>query len=777
MSGPRPIGTGVRRVDGLEKVTGQARFVADMLLPGMLHARVVRSPHAHARIVSIDVSRALALPGVKAVVTGEDCPDRIGVCIKDQWPLARFKVRFTGEPVAAVIATSEEVARKAASMVGVEYEPLPVVLDPEAAAAPGAPLVHEDLGEYWHLPTVFPRADSNVFHHFRLRRGRVEENLARADLVVSNRFVFPSLNHVALEPHGAVAQYIPGQGVNIWTSSQAPFVVRSVVARILGLSPSAVRVVVPYVGGGFGGKSDVTIEPLAAVVAQMVPGRPVRLVLDREEVFVGTLVGRGLVAYLTTGVTSDGRILAEKITLYWNGGAYADYAVNIVTGGGYNSPGPYEIGNIWVDSLGVYTNTPPTGACRGYGHPEVHWACERQREILARRLGLDPVQFRLQNCLAPGKVNSLGQVIREHNGRLDLCVRAVAGELGGGAGTGHMGSPYRRVGRGLAVFGKSPVMASNAQSGALVRLNEDGSATVSVGAVEMGQGVYTVLTQIAAEVLGVPPDRVRVVPFVDTEFSPYEWQTVASHTTWAVGKAVMLAAQDALEQAVAVAANLLDVRPDDLVAGGGRLFVKDNPENGVALADLAVGYAHPDGRAASDPIIGRATFAPRDIQHPDPETGQGNCAASWTFGCQGAEVEVDTQTGEILVRKLITAIDAGRIINPSLARGQVVGAMVQAMGAALSEHLIYSRAGKMRNATLTDYKIPTALDIPDEFRVIFIETPDASGPYAARGLGEHGAVAVAPAVANAVSGAAGIEFLELPMTAERVIELLRRATA
>lgn len=773
----KTVGQEIKRTDALDKVTGQAVFVADLRLPGMLYAKVLRSACAHGLIRKLDVSKARAVPGVKAVVTGEDCPGRIGICITDQYPLARDKVRYVGEPVAGVIATSEEGAVQALDLIEVEYEPLPAVIDPEQAALPGAPLIHEELGSYAHLPGFFPKANTNIFHHYKLRRGDVEKVFDEAYLVVENKFIFPSNQHVALEPHAAIAQFHPGGGFTVWCSSQAPFIVRQTVARMFNLPSSKVRVIVPYVGGGFGGKSDVTIEPLVAVLARAVPGRPVRLVLDREEVFLGTTLGRGLVAYFKTAVNEEGYIIGEKITLYWNGGGYADYAINIVTGGGHNSPGPYAIQNLHIDSFGVYTNTPPTGAYRGYGHPEVHWACERQRDIIAHRLGLSPVEFRLKNCLRPGKVNSLGQVIEEHNGRLDSCIKAVAEELElekkRDLGDGISLPWYRRRGKGLAAFGKSPVMTTNAQSGAIVRLNEDGTATVSVGAVEMGQGTYTALAQIAAEVLCLPVEKIHVVPFVDTEVSPLEWQTVASHTTWAVGTAVLAAAQDALNQVLRAAASILGVPPEELAVGDGRIFVKGRPDTGIPLGQIAVGYTYPDGKTANDPIIGRATFAPRGLTYPDPETGQGNCAADWTYGCQGAEIEVNLLTGEIEVLRLITAIDPGRVINPLLARGQIVGAMVQAMGSALSEKIIYSADGKMRNATLTDYKVPTSMDIPEELKVIFIETPDKTGPFGARGLGEHGAVSVPPAIANAVYDAIGIDFFTLPLSADLVLKALK----
>lgn len=767
------VGNDVPRVEGRDKLTGRAKFVADYNWTGMLHARVLRSACAHALIKHLDVSKAREIYGVRAIVTGWECPGPIGACLVDQYPLAREKARYFGEPVAAVIADSEEIAARAVQQIVVEYEPLPVILDPRQGAAAKEHLIHANVEDYKHIPQINPVAGTNIFHHYKLRQGDVEAAWPRAALIVENSFSVPAIQHVALEPHGAIGLYAPGEGLTMWASTQAPFIVRHTLASMFGLPLAKVRVIAPYLGGGFGGKSDVTIEPLAGCLARAVPGRPVRLVLDREEVFTGTTKGRGLEAVYKTGVDAEGRIIAEKITLYWNGGGYGDYAVNIVGACGHNATGPYAIEHICIDSYGVYTNTPPTGALRGYGHPEVHWACERQHELLAKQLGMDPVEFRRKNILRPGSKNSLGQVLAKQNGDLARCLDLVAAELQAGQSAAIL-PPYRRRGRGLAVLGKSPVMTTNAQSGAVMRLNDDGSATVFVGAIEMGQGTLTALAQIAAETLGLPVEMVQMAPEVDTQYSPYEWQTVASHTTWAVGQAVVKAALDARRQLLQAAAKLLQADQSKLLIQAGQIFSADEPEQRLAFRDIALGYTYPNGQAANEPVIGRGTFVPRDLEYADPATGQGNCAADWTFGCQGAEVEVDVRTGEVQVLKFITALDPGWVINPGLAANQVKGAVVQALGSSLSEQLIYGETGIMRNAGLTDYKIPTSLDIPLENKVYFVETPDKNGPYGARGLGEHGTVAVAPAVANAIADAIGVELTALPMTPDQILEGLAK---
>lgn len=761
------IGAPQPRIDAFEKVTGQADFIADLNLGRMLHARVVRSTHGHALLRRVDASRALAVPGVRAVITGEHCPKRIGFAINDHTVIACRKVRYVGEPVAVVVAVSEEVADQAARLVDVEYEPLPVLVHPREAVAPGAPLIHEDLEEYAHDPVVHPQPGTNIAHRYRLLRGNVEQAFREAHLVVENEYWVPWIAHVQMEPHGAIAQY-DGKQMTIYTSSQSPFYVRETVAYLLEMPSSNVRVQVPYVGGGFGGKSDVTIEPLLALVAYHVPGLPIRLLLTREEMFFGTVNGRGCWGRMKTAVDREGKLLAHQSELYFGSGGYADYSIWISQGGGHNATGPYYIPNLDLRSHAVYTNTPPTGAYRGYGHPEVHWMMERQMDQIARRLGMDAVELRLRNLLRPGLQNAIGQTMKEYNGRADACLLSVRDALGSEKVPT---VPGRIRAQGIACFMKSPVMKTNAQSGAVIKFNEDGTATLFTGSIEMGQGVNTILTQIAAETLHMPIEQVQYAPVVDTEYSPQEWQTVASHSTWAVGNAVRMAAEDALEQLRQAAALVFDVPPDEILADDGCLYPQGKPEKALPYSRFAVGYTRPDGSALNPPVIGRGMFVPRGLTFPDPATGQGNMAASWTFGCQGVDLEIDPDTGQIHVLKMVSAQDAGRIINPVTARGQVEGAMTMALGAALMEKLKFAPDGRILNAGFVDYRILCAADVP-EMEVIFIETPDATGPYGARGLGEHGIVAIPPAVANAVAQALGVDFYELPVTPDQILSAL-----
>lgn len=764
------IGRELRRCDGIPKVTGRAVFIDDIKFPGMLYAKVVRSTIAHGYILAVDDTASLSTAGVVKVVTGEECAVRYGACLADRYPLAKGKVRFIGEPVAVVLAASPEAASLGAARVRVSYQKLPHMLDPREAARDCANLIHEQYDTYARIAGICPESRSNIFHHFKIRRGDVEQAFKRAHLVVENEYIFPLCSHGQLEPHGAVAVYENGT-LTMWASSQAPFIVRKEAAHLLGLSPAAVRIIAPYVGGGFGGKSDVTIEPLLAYTASKMPGRHIKLVLSREEMFDGTVVGRGTYALYKTAFSKEGRVLAQKTEAYLSGGGYGDCAVNIVSGMGMAVTGPYQVENISTDVYGVYTNTPPTGAYRGYGHPEAHFGAERQIDIAAGMMGFDPVEIRLLNGLVPGRKNAIGQVMTEHNGRLDECIRAVAREIAWDKPFDHTGGRITR-GRGIAAFMKAPVMPTNAQSGVIMKLNEDGTVSLSVGAVEIGQGSCTALTQIAAEALGLPPDKIVITQEVDTRYSPYEWQTVASRTTWASGNAILLAAARLKEKILQSASLFLELPAEALNFSGEKVEARGGAAS-VLLRDLGVGCRICSGEALTAPLMAEASFVPSGLTCLDRDTGQGNAAADWTFGCTGVELEVDRASGDIRVIRIINAIDAGTIINPRLAAGQAGGAALQALGGVFSEVLVFSAEGDIRNKTLVDYKMPELADVPP-ITSLFIETPEETGPFGARGLGEHGTVGVAPAAVNALKDALGIDFFSLPITPGRIIEALKK---
>ena len=762
------VGHSVLREDGVAKVTGSATFVHDLFLPGMLHAATLKSPHARARIVRIDTSAALALPGVRAVLTGEDLDMLLGLYMRDKPILARDEVRYQGEPVAAIAADTLRIARQACEAIEVAYEPLEPLLDPQDAMAEDAPLVHEALHTYRYMKGVFaPVVHTNIAHHQKIRRGDVEAGLAASDVVIEETFYNPPVPHVPMETHAVVARVLPGDRIEIHTSSQSPYTVRHLLAACFGLPHAKIRVHVPYVGGGFGGKAGIHLEPLGICLSRAAGGRPVKLVATREEE-CNTLPSRqGLRSRITIGASKEGRITALRAVYTWDAGAYADYGVNIGRAAAYAGAGPYAIDHCAIDSYVVYTNKIYGTAYRGFGHLEVLWGIERAVDLLAHRLGIDPFELRMKNLLREGDHTITGERITVGHGRPDQCLEAVAKAIGWGERS-ESDDPRKARGKGIAVLHKAPAMPTYTSCGAVIKLDEDGSADVLISGVDYGQGTYTTLRQIAAEELRLPIDAVHVTWDCDTAFSPYDWQTVASRFAFMGGNAVIQAAQDCLRQLKATAALAFDSVPEGIACEAGEAYRVDAPECRIPYSRLALGYTFENGNSVGGPVIGHGRYIAQGLTHLDLETGQGHPALFWTYGAHAVEIEVDRETGEVEVLRVATALDAGKVLNPALAHGQVVGGVVQGLGSALYEGFVFDKAGRLLNPSFTDGKIPTMKDIPREIRPIFLETPQPDGPYGARGIAEHPMIAIPSAIGNALYDAVGIEPHTLPLTSERI---------
>jgi CO/xanthine dehydrogenase Mo-binding subunit len=757
------IGKTFERTEGHAKVTGAARYIADIKLPRMLHAQVLRPEHAHAWIRAIDPSEAEKSEGVYSVVTGRGCEIFFGACgFLDQNPIAVKKVRHAGEPVAVVIADSLINAKKALSKIKVDYEPLPVLLDPIEAAQEGKVLIHEDLGSYSHLPSHFPEPGTNVFHHYRLRKGDIEAGLQEAETIVDAEFDFALSAHSALEPHGVICRWDGKDRLEIWSSSQAPFVLQQVVADMFRLPHSQVRVRVPYLGGGFGGKSDVTIEPMIAYAARSVPGYAVRFICSRKEVMMSTVLGRGMKAKAKLGAKQDGTFTAFQAELYFSDGAFGDTGVNIVTVAGHNCVGPYAIDHCHVDSCGVYTNTPPVGAYRGYGHPEGCFISERLVDMMSRKLRMSPLELRRKNFLREGRKNSLGETIRDYNGNLFQCLEHVEKEL--------FSMPAQKnderylYGRGVASMMKSPKGSPNASSCCQIKFCADGSVQVNLGGIEMGQGAQQAMRQIAAEALKIPPGRIAVYREVDTQHSPWEWQTVASMYTYRGGNAIIKTAARAIEILKQNASVVLKMSVDALGYNGDYVFVKTDPDRKVAVKDLARGYMFENGLTVGE--VAEATAGDRlpGVVEPDPKFGMGTAGGTWTFGCQGCELRVDKKTGEVSIDRFVSSFDVGKVISPQMIRGQIAGGVIMGIGQTLKEKIEFSKEGKITNASWAKYKMPRIKDIPAQHMVHCVETPEVRGPYGARCVAEHPMVAVAPAILNALRDALGHDFFHVPVT-------------
>jgi len=765
----RYVGQSVTREDGPDKATGAARYTHDLAFPGMLHVAILKSPHASAKIVRIDTAKAQAVPGVRAVLTGGALTYRLGIYLRDKQILANGIVRYQGEAVAAVAAETLDAAKKAVSLIEVEYAPRPAVLDARQALAKDAPLVHADLGSYDFMKGVFaPEAGTNVAHHQKIRAGNLEEGFRGSDLVHEASFETAPVQHVPLETHAAIAQALPGGRIEVWTSSQSPYTVRHLLALTFGLPHQAIRVHVPYVGGGFGGKAGLHLEPLAIVLSRAAGGRPVKVVATREEEF-NTLPSRqGLHSTVKIGVTRDGKIQALQATYVWDAGAYADYGVNVGRAAAYSGAGPYAIPHCAIDSYVVYTNKVFGTAYRGFGHLEVLWAVERAIDQVAHKLGIDPFEFRMKNLLKAGDRTITGESVTPGHGRPDLCLEAVAKEIGWGTPSAQPEDPRKVRAKGLACLHKAPAMPTYTSCSAIIKLDEDGGADVLVSGVDYGQGTYTTLRQIAAEELKIQIERVHVINDCDTAFTPYDWQTVASRFSFMGGNAVIEASKDCLYQLKATAALALKVRPDEIELQDGFAFVATEPLRRIPYKDLALGYTFQNGSSVGGPVIGHGRYIATGLSHLDLETGQGKPAQFWTYGAHAVEIEVDTETGEVEVLKVATAIDAGKVLNPLQCRGQVVGGVVQGLGSALWEGFLFSEDGRLQNGSFTDYKIPTAKDTPHEIVPIFIETPQPDGPYGARGLAEHPMISIPSALGNALYNALAVDFDRIPLTAERI---------
>jgi CO/xanthine dehydrogenase Mo-binding subunit len=762
-----PVGKSVRRIDAYEKVTGAATYADDMQFgPGLYYGRLVRSPHAHALVKGVDASRALEMPGVKAVVVGSEVPNNIGLYLIDRPIFARDRVRYVGEAVAGVVAISEEIAEEAARLVEVEYEVLPAVFDPQVGAQPDAPLLHPDLGEYEVANFIFPQPGTNISEHFKLRRGDVESAWPDCSAIVEGTFRLPQIQHVPIEPHIAVGLWEQSGQVTLWTCSQSPFAQRDLIAQSLDIPHGNLRVVSPYVGGGFGGKAGISMEVCAVVMARAVKGRPVKLRMTREEEFIGTSVRQSLVAHTKIGCDAGGNLLAMETQYYFGGGAYNDYGVNIARAAGYSCTGPYLIPNVKGDSYCVYTNQPIGSAMRGFGMPEIHWGIEQIMDQLAEKIGMDAAEFRRRNCVKSGAAILTGMEMPPID--LVACIDKATEAIGWGHKEG-ASAPHKRRGKGIAIMWKAPAMPPNPGSAAIVRFNEDATVNVSIGAQDLGQGAFTVMAQMAAQALGVPYEWVRVSVPVDTKYSPYEWQTVASRITWSTGNAVRTAALDAKRQILEVVAEHWGEKPEDLDIKDGVVFSYHSEEE-QSLKGLVI-YGLPNENFEGwkgGPIVGQGKFMPTYVTNLDFETGQGTRAVvHYTVGAQAVDLEVDTETGEIEVLKIASVYDVGKAINPDLIMTQIEGGAVHGMSSAF-EALRFDEEGWPLNPNLVDYRIATAMDIPGEIHGDFVETPLEDGPWGARGVGEHVMVQTAPAMANAIHDALGIRFSDLPLSAEKI---------
>ena len=766
------IGKSFRRLDYPTKVTGRAQYLADMTVPGMCHGKILRSPYAHARIQRIEISAALKTPGVVAVLTRDDILHDKGIepyygpVFKDQTIVAVDKVRHVGDPVAAVAALTADAAEQALSSIEVEYEELPAVLDVHEALKPGAALIHESVklppSGFADLAEIKPVEGTNVCTHFKLNRGDIVQGFAAADHVFEDVFTLPATQHCFLETHACIASFEPGGRITVWATTQNPFVVRTQLANIFKVPVAKVRVIVPYLGGGYGGKVYPKVEPITVALAQKA-GRPVRVVLSREEVFY-TITKHAAVIRMKTGVKGDGTLVARECEIHLDTGAYAEIGPRVAKKSGYTAAGPYRIPNLRIDSYSVYTNKPPAGAFRGFGVSQSAWAVESQMDIIAAALKIDPLELRKKNgydeddrFVTDEKLHAVG---------LKECLDEVAKSIGwndkplkSSTVQGSNGSNIRR-GKGLACMIKATITPSI--SCAAVKLNEDASLSIYVGTVEMGQGSETVLAQIAGKELGIPLKTIQVLG-VDTDVVPYDLTTSSSRSTFHMGKAVQLAARDILRQLKRIAAQEYAIPEENISFAEGKIRL---PEAPLTYAEVMFKrFGMQGGTLVGEGQVKTAT---------QDEFGEKSTSAFWFLAAGGAEVEVDTDTGKFKLIKYAAAVDVGKALNPLACRQQLNGAAITGIGQAMFEEIAYDN-GQLINANLVDYVLPSLGDMPAVIDAICVETPDRNGPFGAKGIGESALIPVAPAIANAIYDAVGVRIKDLPIKAEKIYLGLERS--
>ncbi|HET7670310.1 MAG TPA: xanthine dehydrogenase family protein molybdopterin-binding subunit [Burkholderiales bacterium] len=742
------VGRSVPRLESWLKVTGRAEYVHNLRLPGMLYGKIFRSTVAHGRIKRIDASAARALAGVHSVVTAEEVKKIVpepfyGPAFHDQPVLAVDKVRYVGEPVAVVLASDPHVAEEALHLITAEYEELPPVFD-EIEAMTSKVIVHDELkpaGTFPDLKHLKGKKNTNIAIDFRLRRGDLAKGMAAAERVFEHRFRTQQVMHTPLEPLVSVAESTESS-ITLHTASQSPSFVRIEIARLLGWPENRVRVKVPFLGGGFGAKLYIKLEAMVAVLS-LLTKRPVKVTLTMEEQFF-TITKHASTFRIKTGVGKDGRIVARDCEVWWNGGAYADIGPRVTQKSGFTAPGPYDIENVSIDSYALYTNLPPAGALRGFGIPQLVWAYESHTDMVARELGIDPLEFRRKNLLREGRPQATGTKMQ------DAAIEKVLDRVGALIDWGKpldRGTGVIRRGRGIAIGFKACI--ANTTSLAAVQINADGSCTVYTSCVDMGQGSDTAMAQIAGEVLQIPTEEVTVV-HSDTDVTPFDMATLGSRSLFHSGNAVKLAAQDAKRQL------------DELRKQLG--LPADCP-----VADV---FRKKYGMRAGS-VMGAGNFIPPYT--PPDENGQTeNATPFWMVGATGVEVEVDTETGRVKVTRMVNVADVGTPINPRIVETQLSGAAIMQLGFTLFEKMLFDGEGQLRNASLAEYKIPGFLDLPPDMVNEAVVAEQRTGPFGAKGVGETATFGVSPAIANAVHDAVGVRITELPLNPEAVFEALNK---
>jgi CO/xanthine dehydrogenase Mo-binding subunit len=734
----RSIGIPSPRVEGEQKVGGGAVYAVDVSVPDMLWAKVLRSPVAHGRIRKIDVQKALRLSGVRAVLTNEDLLGaKIGKKIVDMPILADGVVRYRGEKVAAVAADSETIAEAALDLIEVQYEELPIVTNPIEAMTPEAPLLHPNLAEYKGLLHKI-ETPSNVFVHLTWKKGVVEEGFRQSDVVVENTFTVPAVHQAYIEPHSSLVRIHPDGNADVWSSNKSPFNLRDQVGSAMQVAPASLVIHSCYVGGDFGGKGDGNDVALCYALAKK-SGRPVKLLIDYTEELIAGNPRHGAVIKIKTGVKKNGILIAQHIQFVFDSGAYGSYRPQGYLVGAHDAPGPYRVPNCLVEEKYVYTNKMPCGYMRAPGHLQAFFASESQADLVAKRLNMDPVEFRRMNFMHDGDTSPLGELI-PHVKATETLARALDE-------SGYRKPKGRNIGRGCAI---ADWVSKGGESYAFIKIDEDGAVTLSSAVTDTGPGVFTMMRQIIGEELKVPLDVIQV-EMLDSTKVVKDTGVRGSSSTRVHGSSALEAARKARDEILRVAAHVMQTTPDDLIVHDGGV-IHGRAERRMSYGEIA--------RANGGQITAEGHYA---NMKDGPEA---------SLVAQVAEVEVDDETGEVNIKRLTTAHNTGAILNPLTHQGQIDGGVVMGMGYGLIENLAVDESGQALATNLGDYKIPNIKDIP-ELKTTILQSDFGSGPYNSMSIGETSLIPTAAAIANAVEDAVGVRIRSLPITAEKVLNALK----
>ncbi|MDV2684047.1 xanthine dehydrogenase family protein molybdopterin-binding subunit [Alkalihalophilus lindianensis] len=761
------IGKSIYRKEAFEKVTGAAKYTDDYSKKEMLHIKLVVSSHAHAKIKAIDTTKARQIPGVRAILLGQPFP-LTGEEINDRPPIAFDKVRYHGEPVAAVIADDPVQAKKAAELIEVTYKVLPVVNSVKEALLPNAPLVHENLASYERIEHVYPEPNTNIADRTKIRKGNIEKGWKESETTVEANFSFGPSDHMAMETRCVTAEIRPDGVVVFSSATQSPYMIKKLLSSYFGLAEGKVIVNTPLVGGGYGGKVAVQLELIAYMATLAVGGRPVKILNTREEDMITSPVHIGLDATVKLGATKEGYLTAAEIMYMFDSGAYSDKGATISRAAAVTCTGPYHIENIWCDSICVYTNHPYATAYRGFSHSELLFAFERAMDILAKKLKIDPLELREKNAFLPGHTTPTQIRLNESTvGNLPECIEQLKQLMNWKEGQLIQVNERKVRAKGLSCIWKTSTIDSEASSGVILTFNADGSINILSGVVEIGTGTKTILAQLLAEKLKMDINKIHVKMEIDTQTTPEHWKTVASRGTFMAGRALLKAADDAISQLKDIASRVLICSPDDLEVGNEMVYVRDEPDTYINVKDVCLGYKYPNGYSIGGQIIGRGNYTLRHLTNLDHETGVGKPGPEYSVGAQGVEVEFDTRDFTYKIINAYSVLDIGKVLNHKGAHGQVMGAMSMGLNFGSSETFSFSNDGKVLNSRLRTY-VPFRYGDHPNYVVHFLETPYVDGPYGARGVGEHGLIGMPAALANSLSVAANVDLNQLPITPELI---------